>query len=114
MFETCCIICYSDANLVLSLLPCSYLEYLRDLEKRVDEDWPSVAESLNEIRKELLSRKGTIVNLTADERTLTSAESHVATFLDAMPETGGSIANWNQRLPLVNEGLVIPTQVCPS
>jgi Zn-dependent M16 (insulinase) family peptidase len=89
----------------------SYLEYLRDLEKRVDEDWPSVAESLNEIRKELLSRKDTIVNLTADERTLTNSESHLATFLDAMPETGGSIADWNQRLPLVNEGLVIPTQV---
>jgi hypothetical protein len=89
----------------------SYLEYLRDLEKRVDEDWLSVAESLNEIRNELLSRKGTIVNLTADERTLTNAESHVAAFLDAMPETGGNIVNWDRRLPLVNEGLVIPTQV---
>ncbi|KAG0586728.1 hypothetical protein KC19_2G112800 [Ceratodon purpureus] len=89
----------------------SYLEYLRDLEKRVDEDWPSVAESLNEIRNELLSRKGAIVNLTADERTLTSAESHVSNFLDAMPETAGSLTKWDRRLPLVNEGLVIPTQV---
>lgn len=83
----------------------------------MDEDWPSVAESLNEIRNELLSRKGTIVNLTADERTLTNAESHVAAFLDAMPETGGNIVNWDRRLPLVNEGLVIPTQVryfCPT
>jgi hypothetical protein len=27
-------------------VPGSYLEYLRDLEKRVDEDWPAVAKSL--------------------------------------------------------------------
>lgn len=99
--------------MVSYLSPGSYLEYLRDLEKRVDEDWPSVAESLNEIRNELLSRKGTIVNLTADERTITSAESHVSNFLDAMPEIGGDLANWDRRLPLVNEGLIIPTQVGP-
>jgi hypothetical protein len=73
----------------------------------VDEDWPSVAESL-------LSRKGTIVNLTSDERTLSSAENHVSNFLDAMPETGGSLANWDHRLARVNEGLVIPTQVRPT
>jgi len=89
----------------------SYLEYLRDLEKRVDEDWPSVVESLNEIRNELLTSKGTIVNLTADERTLTNADAYVSTFLDAMPSTDGNLADWNQRLPFVNEGLVIPTQV---
>jgi hypothetical protein len=87
------------------------LEYLRDLEKRVDEDWPSVVESLNEIRNELLTSKGTIVNLTADERTLTNADAYVSTFLDAMPSTDGNLADWNQRLPFVNEGLVIPTQV---
>ncbi|KAG0573934.1 hypothetical protein KC19_VG222700 [Ceratodon purpureus] len=28
-----------------------------------------------------------------------------------MPETVGSLANWDHRLPLVNEGLIIPTQV---
>lgn len=105
-------LCDSLSNILIQTFICfSYLEYLRDLEKRVDEDWPSVAESLNEIRKELLSRNGAIVNLTADERTLSRADSHVATFLDAMPESAGSLANWDRRLPLVNEGLVIPTQV---
>lgn len=95
--------------MVSALLPSSYLEYLRDLKKRVDEDWPSVAESLNEIQYELLSRKGTIVNLTADERTLSSAKNHVSNFLDAMLETGGSLANRDHHLARVNEGLVIPT-----
>lgn len=78
----------------------------------MDEDWPSVAESLDEIRKSLLSRKDAIVNLTADERTLTGADKDVSMFLDSMPEQGAGLASWDKRLPLVNEGLVIPTQVC--
>jgi hypothetical protein len=93
------------------MVSCSYLEYLRNLEKTVDEDWPTVAESLEAIRSALLARKDVIVNLTSDERTLTHAESHVATLLDTLPEQSHGLASWDQRLPLVNEGLVIPTQV---
>jgi hypothetical protein len=44
-------------------VPGSYLEYLRDFEKRVDEDWPAVAESLEVIQTALLARKDAIVNL---------------------------------------------------
>ncbi|CAK9212034.1 unnamed protein product [Sphagnum troendelagicum] len=89
----------------------SYLEYLRDLEKRVDEDWPAVAESLEAIWTALLARKDAIVNLTADDRTLIRAESHVATLLDTLPEHSSGLVSWDQQLPLINEGLVIPTQV---
>jgi Zn-dependent M16 (insulinase) family peptidase len=93
------------------MVSCSYLEYLRNLEKTVDEDWPTVAESLEAIRSALLARKDAIVNLTSDERTLIHAESHVATLLDTLPEQSHGLASWDQRLPLMNEGLVIPTQV---
>ncbi len=92
-------------------VPGSYLEYLRDLEKRVDEDWPAVAESLEAIWTALLARKDAIVNLTADDRTLIRAESHVATLLDTLPEHSSGLVSWDQQLPLINEGLVIPTQV---
>ncbi|CAM6035201.1 unnamed protein product, partial [Sphagnum compactum] len=54
-----------------------------------------------------LSWKDAIVNLTADDRTLTHAESHVATLLDTLP----GLVSWDQQLPLINEGLVIPTEV---
>jgi hypothetical protein len=81
------------------------------LEKRVDEDWPAVAESLEAIWTALLARKDAIVNLTADDRTLICAESHVATLLDTLPEHSSGLVSWDQQLPLINESLVIPTQV---
>jgi hypothetical protein len=52
-----------------------------------------------------------IVNLTADDHTLICAESHVATLLDTLPEHSSGLVSWNQQLPLINESLVIPTQV---
>ncbi|OAE21846.1 hypothetical protein AXG93_138s1170 [Marchantia polymorpha subsp. ruderalis] len=90
----------------------SYLNYLRSLEKRVEEDWPAVSQALEDIRSAVLGRKGVIVNLTADEKILTSAEPHVSNFLDAFPETSGDrTCTWNPVLHRVNEGLVIPTKV---
>ncbi|OAE21847.1 hypothetical protein AXG93_138s1180 [Marchantia polymorpha subsp. ruderalis] len=90
----------------------SYLNYLRSLEKLVEEDWPAVCQSLEDIRSAVLGRKGVIVNLTADEKILTSAEPHVSNFLDAFPETSGDRTyTWNPVLHRVNEGLVIPTKV---
>ncbi|CAM6087081.1 unnamed protein product [Calypogeia fissa] len=90
----------------------SYLEFLRSLEKRVEEDWPSVAQSLEEIRTALLSRKSAIVNLTSSEKILTAAETHVSALLDSLPETCGVTSSpWNACLSSRNEGLIIPTQV---
>lgn len=90
----------------------SYLNYLRSLEKLVEDDWPAVCQSLEDIRSAVLGRKGVIVNLTADEKILTSAEPHVSNFLDAFPETSGDrTCTWNPVLHRVNEGLVIPTKV---
>ncbi len=84
-------------------VPGSYLEYLRDLEKGVDEVWPAIAESLEAIQTALLAWKDAIVNLTA--------ESHVVTLLDTLPEHSSGLVSWDQQSPLINEGLVIPTQV---
>lgn len=91
----------------------SYLEYLRALEKRVDEDWTRVSEQLNAIRSSLLARKGAIVNLTAEEATLHAADAPIAGLLDALPETGNDLAAspWDSVLPAANEALIIPTQV---
>ncbi|CAK9203424.1 unnamed protein product [Sphagnum troendelagicum] len=52
-----------------------------------------------------------IVTLTADDHTLICAESHVATLLDTLPEHSSGLVSLDQQLPLINEGLVIPTQV---
>ncbi|KAB1207104.1 Presequence protease 2, chloroplastic/mitochondrial [Morella rubra] len=90
----------------------SYLEFLQALEEKVDQDWAGISSSLEEIRKSLLSRNGCLVNLTADGKILTNSENFVSRFLDSLPSNSlAETTNWNARLPLLNEAIVIPSQV---
>lgn len=90
----------------------SYLEFLQALEKRVDEDWDGISLSLEEIRRSLISRKGCLVNLTADGKNLMDSEKYVNKFLDLLPSTPTvESVTWNARLPSINEAIVVPTQV---
>ncbi len=56
------------------------------LGKKVDEDWPIVAKSLEAIKIALLAWKGAIVNLMTNDHTLTCVKSHVATLFDTLYE----------------------------
>lgn len=90
----------------------SYFDYLRTLEKQVESDWSTVAAALEEIRHSFLSRKGALVNLTADERLLSASESHVSLLLQAFPsDVASGTETWSKCLARVNEGLIVPTQV---
>ncbi|KAG5405951.1 hypothetical protein IGI04_012070 [Brassica rapa subsp. trilocularis] len=90
----------------------SYLEFLRTLEKKVDEDWEGISSSLEEIRRSLLAKNGCIVNMTADGKSLSNIEKSLEKFLDLLPENpSGGLVTWDGRLPLRNEAIVIPTQV---
>ncbi|KAJ6806249.1 presequence protease 1, chloroplastic/mitochondrial-like [Iris pallida] len=90
----------------------SYLEFLQDLEKKVDEDWEGISSSLEEIRKSLLSRKGCLVNMTADDKNLENSTKYLSKFLDSLPSTPSIKADsWHSQLSPSNEAIVIPTQV---
>ncbi|XP_042494165.1 presequence protease 2, chloroplastic/mitochondrial-like [Macadamia integrifolia] len=90
----------------------SYLEFLRTLEEKVDQDWNGVSSSLEEIRKSLVSRQGCLVNMTADGKTLTNTEKFLSKFLDLLPGKQPSKTNsWDARISPVNEAIVVPTQV---
>ncbi|WCJ17647.1 presequence protease 1 [Euphorbia peplus] len=90
----------------------SYLEFLRNLEEKVDQDWSGVSSSLEEIRASLLSRNSCLVNLTADGKNLTNSEKHVGNFLDLLPNKSlVESAAWRAEFSLENEAIVIPTQV---
>ncbi|XP_030466638.2 presequence protease 1, chloroplastic/mitochondrial-like [Syzygium oleosum] len=90
----------------------SYLEFLRDLEERVDRDWDGISSSLEEIRKSLLSRDGCLINMTADGGNLKNSEKFVSKFLDMLPSNSNIGANtWRACLSQENEAIVIPTQV---
>ncbi|CAA0807546.1 Presequence protease 2-chloroplastic/mitochondrial [Striga hermonthica] len=90
----------------------SYLEFLRALEKKVDDNWTEISSSLEEIRRTLISKNDCLINLTADAKNLQNAEKHVSKFLDMLPNTPpvGSAA-WSAQLPPTNEAIVIPTKV---
>ncbi|KAL4196966.1 hypothetical protein AMTRI_Chr04g248910 [Amborella trichopoda] len=90
----------------------SYLQFLETLEKQVDQDWSAISCSLEDIRRSLLSRKGCLINLTADGKNLSNSEKHVSKFLDLLPATSSlETTSWKAQLYLGNEALVIPTQV---
>ncbi|KAJ4849574.1 Presequence protease 1, chloroplastic/mitochondrial [Turnera subulata] len=90
----------------------SYLEYLRALEEKVDQDWVGISSSLEEIRRSMLSRNGCLVNMTADGKTLAHSEKHVSKFLDCLPSNSSvATASWiNDRLAPGNEAILVPDQ----
>lgn len=98
--------------LYFSIIRSSYLEFLRTLEERVDQDWADISSSLEEIRKSIFSKQGCLINVTADRKNLAKTEKVLSKFVDLLP-TSSPIATttWNVRLPLTNEAIVIPTQV---
>jgi len=90
----------------------SYLEFLQDLEKKVDQDWDGISSSLEEIRRSLLSRKGCLVNMTADEKNLNNSTKYLSKFLDSLPSASSAGTNsWNTQLSFENEAIIIHTQV---
>ena len=66
---------------------------------------------LEAIRSVLLQRRGAVINMTGDERTLEAARPHVAAFLDSLPAETAGPSDWNNRLPVINEAITVPTQV---
>ncbi|KAL2927586.1 Presequence protease 2 chloroplastic/mitochondrial, partial [Bienertia sinuspersici] len=89
----------------------SYLEFLRDLEDKVDQDWEGISLSLEEIRKSLFTRKHCLVNLTADGKNIMNSRKHIGRFLDSLPDFSSEPKTWNTHFASQNEAFVIPTQV---
>ncbi|KAL3139941.1 hypothetical protein ABBQ38_004231 [Trebouxia sp. C0009 RCD-2024] len=89
----------------------SYLFYIRDLANRIDSDWEGVKADLHRIRDILLQRRGALVNLTADDHTLSSVRPHLDDFLSSLPAESAQPTSWGQMLQPCNEAITVPTQV---
>lgn len=79
---------------------------------RIDSDWEGVQADLKRIRDTLLQRQGAMVNMTADEATLTSLRPHLDSFLSSLPQHSAAPVSWGQTLQPLNEAITVPTQVC--
>lgn len=89
----------------------TYLLFLRDLARRVREEWPSVHEELEEIRGILVNRDTMALNLTLHQDLWHEARALLDGLLNALPATGRPEAVWSPEEPPRFEGMTIPSQV---
>jgi Zn-dependent M16 (insulinase) family peptidase len=89
----------------------SYLFFLRELVRAVEENWPELLLVLEEMLGILVNRKAMILNVTLDQESWPGFERQIYQLLSALPEAPTHEANWAIKgLPLF-EGLTIPSQV---
>lgn len=87
------------------------LEFLRELEQRVEKDFRNVAKELERLRSLIIASGGVILNATMDDAMFSDVEPKLAAIVDALPQGEGAPV---ERAPLSlpqAEGLAIPAQV---
>jgi presequence protease len=89
----------------------SYLLFLRELARKIDEDWPEVLAVLEEVRRILVRRENMLLNVTVDEAGWAQCESKAAAFLGGLPSASVAKQTWSPQYPPLFEGMVIPAQV---
>jgi len=94
----------------------SYLFFIRQLVRDVEEDWERVLTVLEDICRILVNRKTMLANVTIDASGFDRIEPRLRRLLRAMPEipvssTEMSKTDWPVRSEPVFEGLTIPSQV---
>jgi presequence protease len=89
----------------------SYLEFLRDLARRFEVDWTTIASTLERIRGALVNRATMLVNVTADAAGLGRLEPHLASVLARLPTASPDRATWRLTEDHKGEGLTIPAKV---
>ncbi|MBZ0300474.1 MAG: insulinase family protein [Anaerolineae bacterium] len=89
----------------------SYLFFLRDLIKRIETDWSSVLDTLEEMRTLLVNRNTMIANVTLDQDNWATFQPQLTGFIESLPTGSGDMALWSAQRGPANEGLTIPAQV---
>lgn len=89
----------------------SSIFFLRELEQRVQHDWPSVLADLEAVRAALINRRGLVANLTLDADNQQTVLPMLTAFLSELPDAAYQPAHWPVRSGAGGEGLVIPAQV---
>ncbi len=89
----------------------SYLLFLRDLVRRIDEDWPSVQAALEQIRALVIDRGALVANVTVDADGWAQIRPQLASFIDRLPARQAQRQTWQVGAARGDEGLIIPAQV---
>jgi len=87
------------------------LFFLRDLLKRIDEDWPAVLAHLEALRQQLIRRDGLLINATLDADNWRQLQPQMQAFIGSLPQMERPNAPWHPLFDMSDEGLIIPAQV---
>jgi len=89
----------------------AYLQFLRNLEKKITSDWKSVAADLSAIRELMVRRSSMVLNVTADGKLWQSAQPHIEAFFAGLPDGSVVPAAWQPEPLPAGEALVVPAPV---
>ena len=89
----------------------TYLFFLRQLIEQVRDDWPSVLEKLEEVRRLLINRSTMLCNVTAAASSRSTFDPQLSGLIGAMPASTQSLHEWTPDFSPRSEGLTVPAQV---
>jgi len=89
----------------------SYLFFLKELNRKIDEDWPDVLAVLEHLKKTLVNRKNMLVNITCDERGWAQLNPFLNGFLEELPSVPVLTHTWSPEKRPAFEGMIIPAPV---
>lgn len=96
----------------------NYLDSLRALAERVENNWNSVREDLEEIRRLLVCRQGLLLNVTADPENMSEVNRHLGMFAQTLPASGydsvppNAVSAFAREFEFPKgEALIVPSQV---
>lgn len=87
------------------------LFFIRELERRIDSDWPGVLADLERVRQHLINRNGMLVNITLDAASYATIAPQLGDFLAELPAADYTPATWGVAPDGPFEGLTIPAKV---
>jgi hypothetical protein len=87
------------------------LEFLRDLEQRIEDDWPSVQTDLEAFRQGALGKNNVLLSYTGSAEQYVRLQSTMGEFIDALPEVEKVEVDHSQAGAIAVEALVVPSEV---
>jgi Zn-dependent M16 (insulinase) family peptidase len=89
----------------------SYLFFLKELNRRIDENWPGVLADLEHLKRTLVNRQNMVVNITCSERDWSELNPLLNGFLEELPSAPVHTYTWSPEKTEAFEGMIIPAQV---
>ncbi len=89
----------------------SNLQYIQNLIERTNDNWSSVLADLQSLYQYILTAKGSIMDCTADAKTLKQLESQTQAFMQSLPQNDLGSATWTKPSLAKAEVFTAPSQI---